>query len=225
MESIDHLFLHCPFIQQTWSLSYWHFNVNFFANLSIKQFILLILDKNNKLFSSAMHRAEFLTFTAVLFDNVWLNRNLLLHGSPSLPVNKLVVSVSKQSNAHWLSIVESLQTRSTPTQAWKKPHNGWYKINTDSTFVKGSATAGIVIRNWNGSIIHAFTQKNPCLEPLVAECLAIYQACLTAEELNLDKAIFETDCLNATTAINGASLNCFWPADPVVEKIKRAWSC
>ncbi|KAL3622530.1 hypothetical protein CASFOL_033941 [Castilleja foliolosa] len=144
MESVDHLFLLCPYIQQIWSLSYWHFNIN--------------------------------------------------------------------------------TARSTPNQAWKKPPNGWYKINSDSTFDKGLATAGIVIRNWNGSVTHAQTQEKPCLEPLVAECIAIHEACLTAERLNISKAIFETDCLNAITAINGASLNSFWPVDPVVEKIKKAWT-
>ncbi|KAL3640561.1 hypothetical protein CASFOL_015529 [Castilleja foliolosa] len=107
---------------------------------------------------------------------------------------------------------------------WKKPPSGWHKINVDSAFDNGMTTTGIVIRNYNGSIIQAHTQNHTCLDSMAAECLAILEACLVAEKLNLHMAIFESDCLNAISSINGNSLINFWPSDPVVEKIKRAWS-
>ncbi|KAL3649275.1 hypothetical protein CASFOL_005678 [Castilleja foliolosa] len=188
------------------------------------RFIMMLLDINCKMFVSQMQRCEFLVFAAVLFDNIWLNRNLLLHGTNCSPVNKLVVSVSRQSNSHWLSCVDSMQIGSNPNLKWKKPPSGWYKINADSAFDNGMATTGIVFRNFNGSIIHAHTQTHSCLDSLTAECLAIFEACLVAERFKVHKAIFETDCLNAVSSINGNSLNNFWPSDPVVEKIKRAWS-
>ncbi|KAL3617219.1 hypothetical protein CASFOL_038966 [Castilleja foliolosa] len=116
-----------------------------------------------------------------------------------------------------------MQVRTISTQKWKPPATDWIKINVDSTFFNGVAFSGCIIRNHNGSILQAYSQKHQCLDSLVAECLAVLDGCALAMQLNAKKVVFEADCLNAITLINGVSLNTFWPADPVVERIKRAW--
>ncbi|KAL3655860.1 hypothetical protein CASFOL_000256 [Castilleja foliolosa] len=149
--------------------------------------------------------------------------NQVSHGSSAHSIPYLTKLISRKSNAHWLSVNKSLQDRSIPNQLWNPPPDGWYEINIDSTFVDGKATAGIIIRNNNGSVILAAAHPHNCLDPTTAECLAIADACSYAIKFKLDSIIFESDCLTAISLINGGSNNIFWNADPVIHSIKKSW--
>ncbi|KAL3633790.1 hypothetical protein CASFOL_022552 [Castilleja foliolosa] len=109
-------------------------------------------------------------------------------------------------------------------EVWKPPGEGCFKANSDSSFKDGAATAGIIIRNSNGSIIFASTAKSLCLDSFAAECLALLHACKTLEKLKIKQATLETDSLNAATLINDTSHNYFWSAGPTIELIKRTWT-
>ncbi|KAL3640502.1 hypothetical protein CASFOL_015470 [Castilleja foliolosa] len=138
----------------------------------------------------------------------------------------LVISVTKKTKDHWLSIVKTLHDRSSTNQVWKAPPNGWVKINMDTSFSNGAAVSGLILRNWNGSLLLAAAYHHQCLDPLTAECIALLDACLTAHDLKIHKACFESDCLDAISLIMGNSLNTFWRAEPVVDKIlklKKEW--
>ncbi|KAL3653519.1 hypothetical protein CASFOL_003200 [Castilleja foliolosa] len=94
----------------------------------------------------------------------------------------------------------------------------------DSTFINGVASAGVILRNSNGSIIYAFTATHHCLDPDSAEALAILDTCYTLQKLKIRNAILESDSLNAISFINGASSNIYWACDPVITQIKRIWN-
>ena len=88
---------------------------------------------------------------------------------------------------------------------WTKPPEDFYKANFDAAFFENSNTAGIgvVIRDCNGNIIGALSQKIVLPQSIEhAEALAASRAVTFARELSLFKVIFEVDCLRIINAIN-----------------------
>ncbi|KAL3634162.1 hypothetical protein CASFOL_021216 [Castilleja foliolosa] len=136
----------------------------------------------------------------------------------------MVHIISKKANLHWLSMVQSSQTRSSSNHKWKAPPSGWSKINVDSTYVLDSAYSGAIIMNENGTFIVAASNLHSCLDVTSAECLALLDACHIIKDLKMANVIFESDCLNAIAFINGEPKNSLWTASPIVDKIRRLWN-
>ncbi|KAL3620460.1 hypothetical protein CASFOL_035372 [Castilleja foliolosa] len=151
--------------------------------------------------------------------------NLIAHGAAVPPILDVVCLVTKAAKEHWNSIAQNLQLPPSFRKSWKPPQSGWIKVNTDASFNDGNAVAGIVLKNHNGSILFAAAYKHRCQDAITAETLAILDACLLLESLNLKKAIIESDCLNAISWINGSSITSFWSANSAMEQIKRSWNC
>ena len=90
---------------------------------------------------------------------------------------------------------------------WKPPDSGLYKINFDGALFadQGSAAIGVVIRDWEGQVIAALSEKvrHPGSVDLV-EALATRQAISFAKELNIHQMVIEGDSLRVIQAINEA---------------------
>ncbi|KAL3618896.1 hypothetical protein CASFOL_037124 [Castilleja foliolosa] len=133
----------------------------------------------------------------------------------------MVTKISKEANLHWISMVETLQLRSSPNHKWIPPPSGWHKINTDITFELDSAYSGIVLRNEHGTIIDAASNHNTCLDTTTAECIALWEACILISNKKRDNVIFESDSLNAISFLIGEPKNCYWKASPIIDQIRR----
>ncbi|KAL3642607.1 hypothetical protein CASFOL_013422 [Castilleja foliolosa] len=225
LESSDHIFLLCPFINQAWFTSYWNFNASNFSNFTIVQWLAFIFDEKNNLFTSPALRAEFILFTAILFDDIWYSRNLIAHGSPGFPVQVLVANVSRKTKAHWTSLIQTSISTAAVHLVWKCPPADWVKINVDAAFSNGRAKSGVVLRNSNGSFMAAAIYSHSCLDALAAECLGLLDACNLLISLKIDKAIVESDSLIAITMLSSKPQNSYWTASPIVEKIFKVWHC
>ncbi|KAL3624298.1 hypothetical protein CASFOL_033114 [Castilleja foliolosa] len=136
----------------------------------------------------------------------------------------MVCRISKKVNLYWFSMVKSAQSKSLSNHKWRAPLAGWIKINVDSTFGLDDAYSGVVVRNVSGTIIAAKTNHHACLDATSAECLALLDACYLIRDSKTDNVIFESDCLNAISFINGEPKNSFWTASPIVDQIRRIWS-
>ena len=89
---------------------------------------------------------------------------------------------------------------------WKPPDFGLYKINFDNDVFADQASAGIsvVIRDWEGQIIAALSQKVRYLGSVdLVEALAVSRAVSFAKELNIHQMVIEGDSLRVIQAING----------------------
>ncbi|KAL3627076.1 hypothetical protein CASFOL_028439 [Castilleja foliolosa] len=155
-------------------------------------------------------KLEFIIFNAILWDKVWFNRNIILHGGKVIPANKLLLLISVQAKDHWDSYAQANKKRSSSNQRWIPPPVGWLKINTDAAFANGESTSGIIIKNHPGSIVPAATFKHNCPDVITAECLALHDACIIANFLKIKNAAFHSDCINAVTSIIQGPVNCFW---------------
>ncbi|KAL3653752.1 hypothetical protein CASFOL_003433 [Castilleja foliolosa] len=170
-----------------------------------------------------MKEAEFIVFLATLFDNIWHARNIISHGGKSPSVKDMVTVVSQKAHAYWCSTIKAGILKTKLPQHWVPPPIDWIKINADSSFIKGKACAGVVIRNTNGTLLHARTTLHSCLDASAAEGYAILDACILLSKLKYKKAIIESDCLDAISFINGSSSNCYWTISPSIEEIRNMW--
>lgn len=195
-----------------------------FQNLSFKNWIALIFDKNNKLFCNHFLREEFIVFTATLYDLLWLNRNKKAHGGNWFNVQELMIKVTKIAKEHWNCILLlSSSTGSLSNHIWMPPPPGWVKVNKDASFIDGKAHTGRILRNNNGSIISAATSSHHYHDALTAESIAILEACKFISNAKINNAIFEADSLNAITFIRSASGASLWTANVIIQEIRKFW--
>ncbi|XP_012846290.1 PREDICTED: uncharacterized protein LOC105966267 isoform X2 [Erythranthe guttata] len=132
--------------------------------------------------------------------------------------------ISSTAEAHWTSqLKRSLNPGSSFSQNWTKPPLNWLKINADSSFFDGSASTAFIVRNHNGSIVFAHSLQHQCTDSLVAEALAIHEACLFANHWKIAKVIFESDCLNAVHFINDHNMVGHWSSKVIIDEIRKFW--
>lgn len=99
----------------------------------------------------------------------------------------------------------------------------WLKVNTYFTFDKDKTQHAYIIRNHNGSIIHAFSKEHLCTDSMVAETQAILEACQFINCARLKNVIFEADCLNAIK-FTILHVQVHWIARILIAKTKKLWS-
>lgn len=83
------------------------------------------------------------------------------------------------------------------------PPTGELKLNFDASFKDGSASAGVVLQNSNGTILGAWTNRFISSNPLCVEAEVAAQALNIADELKLENVTFEGDAQNVILAIHG----------------------
>ena len=84
-----------------------------------------------------------------------------------------------------------------PTQKWKRPEEGWAKVNTDAGFdaENGTGRSGVVIRDHSGAVIGAAARWFEGVQDVLsAEALAAKEGLELAVELGLPRVILELDC-------------------------------
>ncbi|KAG8388583.1 hypothetical protein BUALT_Bualt02G0140600 [Buddleja alternifolia] len=95
-ESVEHLFLSCPFSRSVWWGSKWAFRLDHFQNWNIIQWMNLILDRGNPAFDSIAQNLEFTTYAAVIMDLTWKNRNKVLHGEEIDSVESIIAKTDSK---------------------------------------------------------------------------------------------------------------------------------
>ncbi|XP_026451517.1 uncharacterized protein LOC113351800 [Papaver somniferum] len=129
-------------------------------------------------------------------------------------VNQCMLEVSSQSK---------LQTEETPPE-WCPPSFNSFKINMDASFDYNNKDVGIglILRDHAGTT-RAIRGRysNGGLDPEQAECWAMKQAVLWANELNLRSVIFESDCKNEITSISDVKPTVHWMNQGYIDEIRH----
>lgn len=126
------------------------------------------------------------------------------------------------------------QTRSTEVFRWKRPQDGWYKCNTDGSFINTQipSSAGWVIRDSNGvykKAIQAIGRRTH--NALESELQAILMALQHCWSLGITHVILESDCQKTVNIINNKRLHFeyynwtreirAWMANQVADKLAK----
>lgn len=90
---------------------------------------------------------------------------------------------------------------------WRRPDEGWVKVNTDAAFdaATGTGSAGVVIRDHDGLVLAAATRwLGSVPDVLTAEAMAAKEGLELAVECGLDKAALEVDCSELETVLESS---------------------
>jgi hypothetical protein len=91
---------------------------------------------------------------------------------------------------------------------WKRPEEGWLKINTDAAFDANTCTgsAGVVIHDHSGLVVSAAARWFDGIpDTLTAKASAAKEGLELALELGYDRVILEVDCQGLKTLLGDPS--------------------
>ncbi|KAL3844844.1 hypothetical protein ACJIZ3_002247 [Penstemon smallii] len=228
VEDLNHLFLHCPLTKALWFNSKWSFKLDCLAVSSVREWIIILLDKNDHSFISNENREFFLIYVVLTFEIIWLNRNKVTHNAPSFDVQEMTQRVEKNAKEHFQAQMSSHISKclNYSSKGWRPPKEGWITVNTDASFKaeENEASMAIIIRNHNGSILFAETLSRPCLNALAAEAFAIKEACVRLHFVKAKFVTFESDCLVAIETILNKERDMDWAIREPIDVIRRFWT-
>lgn len=128
--------------------------------------------------------------------SLWSGRNARRHGRKVWEPGAAVRHVAKM-----LEDLAGLQRppewkQHKELERWKKPEQGWVKVNTDGAFRAdlGSGSCGAVIRNHTGQVIAGAARwQDYLVDALMAEAVAAKEGLELAMEIGCDRVVLETD--------------------------------
>ena len=139
---------------------------------------------------------------------IWKTRNNNIFASARQD-NPYSIAISSYNN--WKNAQNSVSnnnrsptTRNRKNYRWRKPTQGYVKVNFDASWSStGSSTGGIIIRDSSGTVISIGRHQITSTKPLIAEATAMLEAVKKATLLNINKLIIEGDCLTLINAVRG----------------------
>jgi ribonuclease HI len=112
--------------------------------------------------------------------------------------NGTLNTVSKHKGQMYVIKTSSEDKVATTTlQRWKRPQQGWTKINFDASFIedKSKGAWGAVARANDGSVLFSAWDIIPqCQSAEMAEAIACLESLKVAVKCTLGNLLFETDC-------------------------------
>uniref|UniRef100_A0A803PWZ9 Reverse transcriptase domain-containing protein n=1 Tax=Cannabis sativa TaxID=3483 RepID=A0A803PWZ9_CANSA len=219
-ESVDswlHLFCHCPLAKATWFGSQWAIrgeNLNFSCP---RDFILWLLDPGFLGSASTEDREAFSRFEICLCDELWNARNKAYHEQEFPTCLGVLAKVNSACSAMRRAWEEPV--RIDAQVSWDSDRdrlNGRRTVYVDAACKDLRATAGIVMKEADGSFSGALTVQLAVSNPLEAETLALYHAVLWCASQNWRQVVFVSDCqslvrgIHSRAAPNWRLASSFW---------------
>ena len=162
---------------------------------------------------------EFTLFAAVLYDQVWMNRNQSVWGNQPVDSIKLSIQINKvffQHKQAWQSIIGEKEN----SPSWKPPPLGWIKCNFDAAVKLDKVVLAAVCRDSSGSIVVAESHEECPGDPLWAESKATLLAASLAHKEGFDRVVLEGDAQSVIKAILNPSTTPHWSINAIIEDIR-----
>ncbi|KAL6143754.1 hypothetical protein ACLB2K_054449 [Fragaria x ananassa] len=194
LEDNMHLFLHCPYAQETWSTA--SIPNNAANHVNLQDWLLTLVGTVTK---------DVFAKVLIIMWSIWKNRNTQLwENKRQRPSEAALLSLG------WLTEFTAINTSSLGTtvgrqKKWEKPRHGWYKCNCDGAFVTDihRGGSGVVIRDEHGQFrAGAGKVLVQVTSPFHAELITLLEGLKLAETLHISKIVFETDCLLLQQAVS-----------------------
>ncbi|XP_030508975.2 uncharacterized protein LOC115723630 [Cannabis sativa] len=158
-------------------------------------------------FSNATNRPSFLDFNtflggaAIIFENIWRERNGRIHDRRS---NPFVVSINSINNRLGELMQPTDSVHTNPSQ-WQPPPEGWVACNSDVAIGQNQSSGAAIFRDSGGNILRSASFRLNHYDPLPGEVAAVCESAGLAVELGYDNLVFQCDSLNAVAALKTKS--------------------
>ncbi|KAE8721091.1 Elongation factor family protein isoform 1 [Hibiscus syriacus] len=163
VEDTNHLLCTCPSAVTIWSAVVKKEKLQDFLEMETSSWLSLNLGKAQEFVGAVEHWD--IMFGAIVW-NIWLHRNSIAFDTP-LEDRRTVLERSRHLWVNTCKAIESEEhLRGAHTQqivrsiSWKRPPEGWLKINSDGArdMRTGRASCGGIIRNHEGAWMMGFTK-------------------------------------------------------------------
>ncbi|XP_059460184.1 uncharacterized protein LOC132189464 [Corylus avellana] len=145
---------------------------------------------------------------------LWFRRNKWIHEGVFTHPNDLVLAVGtavdevQQVN---MTKIPKHTLRVEAQQQWKKPPEGWLKVNCDAALDvrNGRIGVGVLVRDHEGRVMAARSvTKSGFLEPTAAEALALFEGVRLCKDLGILNLIVEGGAQVVVNAIQARDPTC-----------------
>uniref|UniRef100_A0A2N9HS98 Reverse transcriptase domain-containing protein n=1 Tax=Fagus sylvatica TaxID=28930 RepID=A0A2N9HS98_FAGSY len=218
VETLEHLFIECPFARIAWYLSPWPIRFNVISPLSISEWIKLILNPADLLGCPKEEERHLTLFAAICCDMIWMKRNEATRKPEKVEPAKLAAQIKLNYTNHFQAREFQAQTR-FQFSGWDPPPPPSVKINFDAALLNGKASVAAVCRNHCGTILFIWADQVVCSNPLIAEAQAALLASTKAVELGFHSVYLEGDALNVIQAIVEFPNDVFWTISNIARDI------
>lgn len=103
METLEHLFIFCPFAQSAWRQAPWPIAVDALHNISMVSCLCMLIDPVSHFSLHPIDEHAFVVFAAVALDLIWFARNKRVHEGTHPDSNLLIRSIQRCHRDHLLA--------------------------------------------------------------------------------------------------------------------------
>jgi hypothetical protein len=215
-ESLQHIFLSCPFARILWRNSRWPLDTLAFSSLPFVSWIKAILSPHLALGVPWKEVRNFQISTLIVMDQIWLARNKLIHDSIQ-PAPLTVLKLIKITTLNHLSAWNSSDLASSD---WVPPPLGYLKVNFDVAIRPNFAVAASTLRDHEGNFLAVNSLKLPPMEVAMGEAHAALLASRIAVSFGCSRLIIEGDSLLTILAVKDPHLFLDWNSAPIISDIQ-----
>ncbi|KAG8383238.1 hypothetical protein BUALT_Bualt05G0163600 [Buddleja alternifolia] len=149
-----------------------------FYQLSMDDWVCLLLSMDKNLFPSLDLSLEFLTFSVIAMGLIWNARKKHLHDFVVVDVLNIARLADKLSAEHVKAQRAKLLHAQgyNPNQKWKAPPSNWLKVNSDASFKDGFFVAAFLVRDSSDVVVQVAAFTDWAHDVLVVEAFAIAKA-------------------------------------------------
>jgi hypothetical protein len=139
-------------------------------------------------------------------DNIWLARNKLMHKGTKLDPKSVLKLINNSVSHH----IAAWKSNTDCVDDWSPPPMGYLKANFDVAIRPQFAVAAAILRDHNGEILAACSQRLPHMDSNQGEAKAALLAVQLAFNSGPLPLILEGDSLITILAINFPHLTTSW---------------
>jgi len=175
----------------------------------------------------AVASEEEATILTVTLWHIWEARNSARNGEDVMHPQMIVEKVKVYVEMILLHIFKPSTYHRCESNnfvsKWAPPPDGWMMANADAAIFNDppSIGLGVVIRDYFGKFISASCQKMYiAADPELAEAIAVRYAVVYAKDMNLQRVIVASDCLNLVRKIKALGMDRSL-VGPIIRDIKK----
>lgn len=225
-ESMDHLFLRCPFLLALWSQSPWQLRLDQINPPSISAWVTDLYFINPLFVIPLEVRQEILNYVAVGMEMTWWLRNKIRVGEPVSSWSHLFTKIHRSAVRYWRATLSRRLKRAQITRPcrWAPPPLGWIKINFDAAYRDGVAHPAVIVRDSHGVPVTAWTSELLVDGPFSAEASAAVMALKLGELQHTDCIVIEGDALTVIQNIEQHTPILDWRGEALIQESRTIYS-
>nr|XP_048330711.1 uncharacterized protein LOC125422661 [Ziziphus jujuba var. spinosa] len=159
-------------------------------------------------------KESFFLFSVTILENLWGLQNKTLRNEPIGSIDIPVLKIwdryreTEESSDNRMSenVTEISERNGDFLQIWRRPSEGFIKINTDAAMSKQGSVLAFIARNEKGGTMHIHTFKSDVFIPEVEEMEAILRAMQAATHFGWNKVYRESDVAVVISSITTKDL-------------------